>query len=263
MKNVTVVKSNKVVEAGYRLTLNEQRLVLACIAQIKKGQQLSADDRFTISASEFSDMFDVPIERSYGDLQAISDKLYERSVTIDDPDPQVPNSTYIRTRWITSIKYVPRDGKIVLRFAPDIIPYISMLEAEFTRYSLASVSDMNSIYGIRFYELLMQWGSIGERILEIDELKTMLGLEGKYKAIKDFKLRVIDPALKDINQYSDLTASYDQRKSGRKVSHIILRFQPKGYGKKLPAKITKKLIEKHARPGESYEQVELRLKAAS
>ena len=42
---------------------------------------------------------------------------------------------------------------------------------------------------------------------------------------------------------------------------LVITFKPKGYDKKAPAKITKKLIEKHARPGESYKQVELRLKA--
>ena len=120
MKNITVVKSNKVVEAGYRLSLNEQRLVLACIAQIKKGQPLSVDDRFTITASEFADMFDIPIERSYGDLQSVAERLYERSVTIDEPNPATPDSSFTRTRWITSIKYAPRSGAIVLRFAPDL-----------------------------------------------------------------------------------------------------------------------------------------------
>ena len=75
MKNLTVVKSNKVVEAGYRLSLNEQRLVLACIAQIKKGQSLSVEDKFTISASEFSDMFDIPIGGAYSELQKVSERL--------------------------------------------------------------------------------------------------------------------------------------------------------------------------------------------
>lgn len=261
MKNLTVVKSNKVVEAGYRLSLNEQRLVLACIAQIKKGQTLSVEDKFTISASEFADMFDIPLGGAYTELQKVSERLYERSVTIDSPDPDNPKVTFTRTRWITSISYIPGDGKLVLQFAPQMIPYISLLEAEFTRYSLTSVSEMNSIYGIRFYELMMQWGRFGERMIEVPELKKMLGLENKYSAIKDFKCRVIDPALHDINTCSDLSASYEQRKTGRRVSHLIFKFHPKGSQK--PQRMTKKYIEEHARPGETYEQVELRLKAAS
>ena len=262
MKNLTVVKSNKVVEAGYRLSLNEQRLVLTCIAQIKKGQSLSVEDKFTISASEFASMFDIPLDGAYTELQKVSERLYERSVTIDSPDPENPKITFTRTRWITSISYIPGDGQLVLQFAPQMIPYISLLEAEFTRYSLASVAEMSSIYGIRFYELMMQWGSFGERMIEVPELKKMLGLDGKYAAIKDFKCRVLDPALHDINTCSDLTASYEQRKTGRRVSHLIFKFQPKGYVKR-PEKMTKKYIEKNARPGETYEQVELRLKAVS
>ncbi len=121
---------------------------------------------------------------------------------------------------------------------------------------------MSSIYGIRFYELMMQWESKGEREIALDELKRMLELEGQYAAIKDFKLRVLEPAMRDINEHSDLEASYTQRKAGRVVTHLIFKFKPKAgkRDKKTVGKITKAEIERQARPGESYEQVEARLR---
>ena len=259
MKSMTVVKSNKVVEAGYRLSLNEQRLILTCIAQIKKGQSLSADDAFVISASEFADIFDIPLNGAYVELQRVAERLYDRSVTINNPDPDNPKIKVTRTRWITSISYVPGEGQLIMQFAAQMVPYISLLEAEFTRYSLSSVAEMTSIYGIRFYELMIQWGRFGERTIEISDLKAMLGLENKYTAIKDFKHRVLEPAMLDINTYSDISAHYEQRKTGRRVSHFIFKFQPKGYQKKASLKITKQFIEKHAKPGESYETARQRL----
>ncbi len=264
-RNLTVVKSNKVIEAGYRLTLNEQRLVLGCITQIKRGQAISAGDKFRVSAAEFADVFKVPLNRAYGDLQQVAERLYERSVTIQNPDPDAPEIAHTKTRWVSSVDYLPGQGELILQFAPRIIPYLSALEANFTPYRLEAVAGMSSIYGIRFYELLMQWNSRGTREIELLELKRMLALEGQYPAIKDFKKYVIEPAMRDINEHSDLQASYTQRKSGRVVTHLTFHFRPKGEAagkreKSVVRKITKAEIERHARPGETYAEVEARLR---
>ena len=262
-QNLRVVKSNKVIEAGYRLTLNEQRLVLACIAQIKKGQVVSVNDKFRVSAVEFAELFNVPVGEAYRQLQQVAERLYERSVTIENPDPDDLDITHLKTRWISSINYLPGKGELILRFAQDMIPYIAMLEGSFKPYRLEAVAGMSSIYGIRFYELMMQWESAGKREIALADLKRMLELEGKYAAIKDFKVYVLEPAMRDINEHSDLEASYTQRKAGRVVTHLIFKFQPKPgkRAKKSVGKITKAEIERQARPGESYEQVEARLRA--
>ena len=266
MKNpLIVVKSNKVIEAGYRLTLNEQRLVLACIAQIKKGRVVSVSDKFRVSATDFAKIFNVPVKEAYRELQQVAERLYERSITILTPDPDDPDTTYMKTRWISSIKYAPGKGELVLRFAQDILPFISLLEGSFKPYLLEAVAGMSSIYGIRFYELMMQWEGKGKREIALDDLKRILELEGQYTAIKDFKARVIEPAMRDINEHSDLEASYTQRKAGRVVTHLIFKFDPKAgkRDKKTAVTITKAEIERQARPGESYAEVEARLKAAN
>ena len=263
-KPLIVAKSNKVIESSYRLTLNEQRLVLACIAQIKKGRVVSVEDRFEVSAAEFAAVFDMGVDQAYRELQEVAERLYARSITIQNPDPKDPRITHLKTRWISSIAYLPNHGSLILRFAKDIIPFISLLEGNFKPYLLEAVAGMSSIYGIRFYELLMQWESKGEREIALVDLKRMLELEGKYAAIKDFKVYVLEPAMRDINEHSDLEASYTQRKAGRVVTHLIFKFQPKAAkrDKKTVGKITKAEIERHARPGESYEQVEARLRAS-
>lgn len=262
-KPLTVVKSNSIIESSYRLTLNEQRLVLVCIAKIKKGQIVSAHDRFEVSAIEFADVFKITIDQAYRELQEVAERLYARSITIENPDLNDPRITHIKTRWISSIAYLPKHGALTLRFAQDIIPFISLLEGNFKPYLLEAVAGMSSIYGIRFYELMMQWESKGEREIALDELKKILELNGQYSAIKDFKKYVIEPAMRDINEHSNLEASYTQRKSGRVVTYLIFKFKPKVAHKSdahlKPKRITKSQIEKAARPGESYEEVKARL----
>ena len=154
-----------------------------------------------------------------------------------------------------------------------MIPYLSVLEREFTKYKLESIAKMTSTHAIRLYELLMQWGSVGERDVSIEWLKRQTQIEGKYTAIKDFKKSVIDVAVSQINEYTDLEVSYDQRKSGRTVTHLIFTFKPK-LSPKLEEKAPKKVkpegllingvpkvdIERLARPGESYEDAAERIK---
>ena len=108
-----------------------------------------------------------------------------------------------------------------------MVPYITRLEAEFTRYKLEKVARMSSAYAIRLYELLMQWGSVGQREIELEWLKKALMVDKEYDRLDNFKKRVIDVALAQINEFSDLTASYSQRKTGRNVTHLIFSFHTK------------------------------------
>ena len=233
-----IVKSNHVIEASYRLTLNEQRLVLACIQKIKKGQRIDPATPFVVTASDFSDMFAVSLDRAYSELQTVADRLYERSVTVYQPDPEEPTLAATKTRWITAIDYIPTGGKVRLYFSSKMIPYISMLEGGFTRYNMEYIAKMNSVYGIRFYELMKSW-LFGEprktKTVEIDEIKELLALKDEkgnyqYPSIKDFKLRVLDKAMEDINEHSDLNASYEDKKTGRKITHFTFTFALKVRG---------------------------------
>ena len=167
-----VVKSNKVVEASYMLSLAEQRVLLACIAQIDSKAMLTDQYRFEVSAGEIVDLAGLEsFSNAYRDLRKAAEKLYERSIVIDDPDPDNPQITQRKMRWISSIDYVPGEGKLVLSFSFGIIPYLSQLTKEFTRYKLKHVSRFESVYSIRLYELLVQWSAAGQGRLKLNGSK--------------------------------------------------------------------------------------------
>lgn len=272
MNKELVVKSNHVIEASYRLTLSEQRLILLCVRQIKKGQAVDKTDTFEVSATDFAEMFDISADRAYSELQAVADRLYERSVTVQQPDPENPRIAATKTRWVCSISYIPTEGRIALSFAPKMLPYIAMLENGFTRYNLEHIAPMSSVYGIRFYEFFKCWlrsGVHGEKRLSLDELKEKLDLTNKYPSIKDFKLKVLDRAMSDINEHSDLSTRYRTAKTGRRITHVEFTFavrEPEAKGKAVKGKaqpvIDEALIRREARPGETWEQVRQRLSKA-
>lgn len=269
-KNLTVYKANEVVEAGYKLTLNEQRVILACIAQVNSAEKLLATDEFELSAKDFAQLFSISEDRAYSELQGIAKTLYQRSVTLHNPDPKRPKLKKIETRWISSIGYMPEEGKITLCFSQKMLPYLSELKGQFTRYKIEHIGNMTSVYAIRLYELLMQWKTTGVREIEVGWLKKQFRIEDLYPDMHNLKKRVIDPAIKDINAHSNYQVSWEQRKTGRRVTHFIFTFaekqpvKPKAVAKpkeKIIFGLKQSEIEKGARPGESWEQAATRIKA--
>lgn len=223
-KNLVVCKANKVIEAGYKLTLMEQRLIQACIAQVNSTEELVSTKKFELSAKDFAKLYEISEPSAYDELKQVSKQLFHRYVTIENPDPEQPKIKQTITHWITSIDYIPDEGKIVLFFAPKILPYLGQLKGSFTYYRLEHVSKMTCVYAIRLYELLMQWKNTGTREIEIAWLKKQFQIENEYERMDNFKKRVIEPAVKDINTHSNFKVAWEQRKTGRAVTHLIFTF---------------------------------------
>lgn len=235
-----VVKSNRLVEACYRLNLIEQQIILFAISRSRDEQLgLSPNNPVTIAASAFAKVFGTNESKVYGQLKEALGDLFERSVTIYDTDPATGKDRTVTTRWISDKAYIDGAGHIQLTFAPRVIPYITRLESEFTSYRLEKISGMSSAHAVRLYELLVQYLTIGKREIELSDLRKSLGLTDEYKAIKDFKKRVIDVAVAQINEHSDIRVSYTQRKTGRTVSHLIFAIKPEPKSDQAKRKSTK------------------------
>ncbi len=261
-----VVKSNRLVEACYRLNLIEQQIILFAISRSRDEQLgLSPNNPVTIAASAFAKVFGTNESKVYGQLKEALGDLFERSVTIYDTDPATGKDRTVTTRWISDKAYIDGAGHIQLTFAPRVIPYITRLESEFTSYRLEKISGMSSAHAVRLYELLVQYLTIGKREIELSDLRKSLGLTDEYKAIKDFKKRVIVVAVAQINEHSDIRVSYTQRKTGRTVSHLIFAIKPEPKSdqvkRKKGHKLTDAEIEEQglALPGESWEAARARL----
>jgi plasmid replication initiation protein len=224
-----VVKAHEVVEASYHLTIYEQRILLSCIAQINSKGSLSIEDTFEINAKDIVKLTGVAsIDMVYPILKEAVDKLRKRDVTIRIPNPDKPEEETQSINWTSSVTYMPTLGKVRLRFGYDIIPYLSEISGRYTKYELHNVTRFKSGYSIRLYEMFKQWNESGKRKIEITELKKQLQVEENYPAMCDFKKRVIDVAIKEINDYSDIYVNKPtQIKAGRVITHLCFTFKEK------------------------------------
>ncbi|MBK3457390.1 RepB family plasmid replication initiator protein [Pseudomonas sp. MF6754] len=260
MTEALVIKSNALIEASYRLSLYEQRIMLACIAQVRRDEPLTDQKLYTVSAQQIAEMTGTKIGTAYQNLKAASERLFDRRVTLNEAPNGRGSSTVRLTRWVQEVVYQEAMGSIAMRFSTSMIPYLSQLTEQFTRYALSDVARMTSAHAIRLYELLVQWRSIGRREVEIEWLREAMQLEDRYSSIRDLKRWVLEPAIEQINEHSPLLVSWSQRKTGRKVTHLIFDYSPKTPNKPIAnSKLTEKEIVKQARPGETWEQVRIRL----
>lgn len=239
MSKDLIVKANDLVVAGYELTANEQRLILTAIAKISPTQ-LDPNTGYEITAKEFSKRFNIHPKTAYRELREAASRLYERSIVIKTREQT------LKARWADMIildnpyfEDVMKDEdwkRVVIWFSPQVIPFLMNLTENFTKYKLSEIAEFSSSYSFRIYEFMMQFQSTGYIKISIKDLRERLQLGDKYPASKDLKLWVIETAVKEINEKSPYKVDYNLIKTGKKFTHLELRFKQKEKSKSLDQK---------------------------
>lgn len=225
--DLTVVKANSLIEASYRLTLDEMRLLALTIGTMnpKSDQQV-----FEFSVSEFVNQFpDVNADRAYTQIKSAIERISERWVKTED------ERHVTKFRWVSSQTYFKKEGRFKIALTNEIMPYLTQLKGQFTQYQLNHISGFSSVHAIRLYELFTQYKRLGERYISVEELKKWLQLEDKYDRYNNLNQWVLIPALSEINEKSDLFVGYEPIKRGRKIIGVEFNITHEKPVKKRPA----------------------------
>lgn len=228
MKNSLVVKDNALINASYNLELTEQRLIMLAIINAREsGQGITADSKLEIHASDYAKLFNVSADASYKALREAVNNLFNRQFSYTAEYKKTGKVGIVRSRWVSRIFYVDDLALLEITFAPDVVPLITRLEEHFTKYEAKQVAHLTSKYATRLYELLIAWREVGKvPQLELSEFRNRLGLvDSEYTAMSDFKKRVLEPSIKQINEHTDITVTYEQHKSGRNITGLSFKFK--------------------------------------
>ena len=228
MKTLSIVaKSNELIEAQYKLSLNEQRLILLLISIIQPDDDEFHD--YDLHVSEFASMFGIEcVKNIHALVQEAAKSLVGRRLDLSIGDKK----KYVA--WFSHAEYIEGKGIINISFHKSLKPYLLQLKSRFTQYKLNHVVRFKSSYSIRLYELLKSYEYLGDgecfyRVFTLIELKIYFGVEeGKYEIFSHFKSRIIEPSVNEINLHSDiLVSSVDYIKYGRAVDKIKFTVEPK------------------------------------
>ena len=278
-KNNLVVKDNALIDASYNLDIVEQRLILLAIIEAREtGKGVTHDTLLEVHASSYINQFHVEKHTAYKVLREAAKALFNRYVTYHDINPNTGKDRSFHVRWVDKIGYEQDSGLVYLRFSQDIVPLITRLEANFTSYEIQQISNLSSAYAIRLYELLIKWRSVGKTpIFDLATFRKQVGvLDNEYSQMSDFKKWVLHFAISQVNEHTDITVSYEQHKAGRVITGFTFSLKQKKQPKDVtpkPKKATpnpiedlntllkdRKFLEKHAKAGESWDDVRSRLK---
>lgn len=228
MKNGLVVKDNALMNASYNLEVTEQRLILLAIINARETHQgITSDSKLEIHANDYASQFNVTREAAYKALKTAVNNLFERQFSFKEETKK--GIGIVRSRWVSRIKYIDDSAILEITFAPDVVPLITRLEKHFTSYQIQQITQLTGKYAIRLYELLIAWREVGKvPRIELSEFRAKLGVEDdEYKAMNHFKSRVLEPSIKQINQHTDITVSYEQHKIGRTITGFSFKFKQK------------------------------------
>jgi plasmid replication initiation protein len=219
------------------MSLQEARILRLLITQVaKEDKDLMT---YTVRITELAEFLKIPKTHLYRDIKGICNSLLQRLVHIGTDNPREP---WEKFQWVQLARY-DGNGNLTLMLSNQIKPFVIALNERFTQYKLANILELDSWYAIRLYEVLKSDEYQRDVISEypeytVQELREAFGCENKYKLFGHFKARVIDIAVREINEKTDLyIRDVEYIKDSRAV--VGLRFVY-GYLKppQLPGQIT-------------------------
>jgi plasmid replication initiation protein len=204
-KNNLVVQHNKIIEAKYKLSVGEQRLIKYLVSMINPEDE--DFKKYRISVAKLSEILDINRKDYYAAVKFTTKKLIGNVLTLE-----IDGRT-IQSAWLASANYLDGDGVVDLRFCPDLMPFLLQLKRHFTSYELSNIINLKHIYSIRIYELLKQYQKIGKRKFSISNFREILMInDGEYKYFKDFKRWILIPAKKEIHEKTDISFTWSEER---------------------------------------------------
>jgi len=213
MDKQLVVKSNFLVEASYRLSAVEQKIILTLATKIKKTDK--EFQKYFFNFGDLAHFLGLKSNADYVYLREVTQNLMAKVLTLKKED------SVLQTHWLESVEYFENKAAVALRFNPELKPFLMQLKNNFTKYQLKYAIQLKSRFSIRVYELLKQYENIGHREFPLDELRSRLGVKSEeYPLYGNFKAKVLVVAQKELKAKTDLSFKFEESKTGRKVTDI-------------------------------------------
>ncbi|MDT2586764.1 MULTISPECIES: RepB family plasmid replication initiator protein [Lactococcus] len=150
---------------------------------------------------------------------------------------------------IPYVKWTDYNDEVLIRFSPEIIPYLVNLKKNFTQHALSDLAELNSKYSIILYRWLsmnynqyehysVKGGRREEQVesyrnptISIKELRTMTDTVKLYKEFRDLDKRVLKESLEEINTHTSFNVTYEKVKKGRSIDSIVFHITKKPVAK--------------------------------
>lgn len=239
MQNYLVVKDNQLIKRSfYEYNVMEQRLIACAISTLDPTQEIDVNDdklvRCEFDLDVFCELCGVERRSVISHLMKCLNGLKAKGGWCKNPDGSIELLS-----WVSDAKIYPKKNKIVIWLTLSVKPYLLNLEADFTEYKLPMVLRFKSKYSNMIFDLIYseyRKNRTTSGILEmlVDDMRTRLRTKNngssavhKEMTFKDIRVYVLEPVIKDINEFTDIMVEVDYLRKGRKVETIVFKYRPK------------------------------------
>jgi len=213
-------QSNKLIEASYRMSIPAKRVMLMLLSQIHPGQR-DITGKVRIEASDYAERTGTDLRNAYKDIR---NGCLELMKTIITTKQGKSTQLCVVVSWM---EYHEDDGWLDATFTQWIAPYIQHLtKIGYTTIAVDDALKFRRFYTIRLFELMMQFQKTGERYISLEDLRTVFQIEQKlYPRWADFRNRVIEPSVKEIESKTEWCVAWEPVKTGRKITSLSFIFE--------------------------------------
>ncbi len=228
-----IKKSNDLIEARYRFDIWETRVFTSILSEIELH-----DEDFRVYRVYLRDIikeFNINNGDAYELLRQATHSLMNKKLYVNyEHDGAIREKIYHIIRKADVMKSILDESRrkvneyVDISIDPEMKPLLLELKSRFTTYDVQNVVKFKSSYTLRIYEHLKQYEKIGKRTMDIEYMKRIFELTTEYPLFANFYQKVIDPAFRDINEFTDLTITRIERiKAGKKVESLQFFFHSK------------------------------------
>ena len=236
MSDLEVVKKNTLNECMHNLTLVEMRLMQLAIVDFRNKVEFDSNAIVEIHASVYAETFNVSRQAAHEAILEAEKTLFQRQFTFMNYEGRT-----VKSRWIAHVEYAHNSIKLGISLPIiDAVSRIDGKETPFTKYHIEQTHALNSRYSLRLYELVVQYLKMGKTpIFELKKFRFQMGLlPENYKEMKNFKKYVLDLAVNEINEKTNIIINYEQKKKGRVIIGFIFSVSEKQKEKDVTPKAT-------------------------
>jgi len=228
-KELEIRQHNALTNARYEYTELQLDLFFFLVSKLRKDQE---SDTYELIIKELSALTGKKYDLAY--LRKATEDMGSRMFEVETPE------RHVQLWMFRSVEYLKGLGIIEVSLSDKIIPYLFELQSNFTSYGLASALRLTSKYAKRIYPICSQWKDLGEtKKHDIQDFKRMLGLlddKGldKMPRTSDFRKSVLDIAVKQINEHTELHISYELEKRGKTFKNITFKVKTQALAETIP-----------------------------
>jgi plasmid replication initiation protein len=223
-----ICEPHQIIDASHELSLTEIRIIQLTLARNYAKGGLDKDKFYEIPLQEFADQFNLTIDCAYHALVDACKTLKTKILVIKSKlvDPNAGEKTKRIISWVDAIEYNPETHKVSLRWHQDIIPFFAKLGEDnpYSKYYLENTCRMQSIYSIRLYRLCNKWLRAQKLDRDVEEVRRLLGIgDESYTRFSNFRQKVIDIAVAEVNLLSNIFITYTVEYTGRQATKILFK----------------------------------------